>query len=49
LFTSIRDEKGFRLIPDPLRRPLIFYLGHTSALYVNKLKLSGLMNHEVND
>ena len=39
LFSSISIE-GLYLAPDPLRRHLIFYLGHTSVLYINKFKLA---------
>ena len=32
---------------DPLRHPLIFYLGHTAAFYVNKLiSARSLRNNE---
>lgn len=31
------DEEGHYIIADPLRHPLIFYLGHTAAFYINKL------------
>ncbi len=42
LFSSVSDE-GFYIAPDPLRRELIFYLGHTSAVYINKMKLLKLV------
>jgi hypothetical protein len=29
--------------PDPLRHPLIFYLGHTAAFYMNKLISSRIL------
>jgi hypothetical protein len=32
------------MCPDRLRLPLIFYYGHTSAVYVNKLCLGGLID-----
>mmetsp|Transcript_16784 Transcript_16784/g.1501 ORF Transcript_16784/g.1501 Transcript_16784/m.1501 type:complete len:90 (-) Transcript_16784:1947-2216(-) len=41
LFTSIKED-GWNVVPDPLRRPIIWYLGHTAALYVNKFKDAGL-------
>jgi len=37
LFDLIRDEASFLTRPEPLRHPLIFYLGHPAAFYVNKL------------
>jgi site-specific DNA-adenine methylase len=30
------DEEGHFMRADPLRHPLIFYLGHTAAFYINK-------------
>lgn len=34
---SLVNEEGHFLRADPLRHPLIFYLGHTAAFYMNKL------------
>jgi 5-histidylcysteine sulfoxide synthase len=48
LFRSIKDESCYYIRPDPLRHPLIFYLGHTAAFYVNTLKKSGLLKRGVN-
>jgi len=42
IFRGFTDEDAYYMIPDPLRRPLMFYLGHTAALYINKFKLAGL-------
>lgn len=42
LFTSLKDDSVFYMIPDKLRRPLIFYFGHTAALYANKFNFVGL-------
>ncbi|MCG8469408.1 MAG: 5-histidylcysteine sulfoxide synthase [Gemmatimonadetes bacterium] len=42
LFSSIRADGAIYEKTDPLRQPLIFYLGHTAAFYVNKLRLAGL-------
>lgn len=47
LFGSIESDETYFLSPDPLRNPLIFYLGHTAAFYVNKLRLAGLMEQGV--
>lgn len=43
LFSGIRDDKTLYLNPDPLRHPLIFYLGHTAVFYINKLVIAGLL------
>ncbi|SHO46580.1 5-histidylcysteine sulfoxide synthase [Desulfopila aestuarii] len=45
--TLIRDE-AFYLRPEPLRHPLIFYLGHTAAFYINKLSIAKLIDHRIN-
>lgn len=31
-----------------LRHPLIFYYGHPAVLYVNKLRVAGILNEPVN-
>lgn len=36
LFDQV-EEEGHYIIADPLRHPLIFYLAHTAAFYMNKL------------
>lgn len=43
LYELVADDAAFYLRPDPLRHPLVFYLGHTVVFYVNKLILAGLM------
>ena len=48
LKSSIAEERYFYEAPDPLRHPLIFYLGHTAAFYVNKLKMSGYIKEGLN-
>lgn len=49
LFTSLRDTNAF-IQPPPhgLRHPLIFYYGHTAALFINKLLIAGLISSPVN-
>ena len=42
LFSSLRDDSVFYMVPDKLRRPLIFYFAHPAAVYMNKLVLAGL-------
>ncbi|CAH1775547.1 unnamed protein product [Owenia fusiformis] len=48
LFTSLKDDSVFYLCPDRLRLPLVFYFAHTAVVYVNKLKLAGLIKERVN-
>jgi 5-histidylcysteine sulfoxide synthase len=45
LFSIVKDEAHF-VRADRLRHPLIFYLGHTAAFYVNKLVLSNVLREE---
>ena len=49
LFSSIKSDETFYLAPDPLRNPLIFYLGHTAAFYINKFRLAGLISKGVDN
>lgn len=49
LFSSIKDDDTLYKSPDPLRNPLIFYLGHTAAFYINKLRLAGLVENAVHE
>lgn len=44
LFRSIRSDESLYLKTDPRRNPLIFYLGHTAAFYINKLRMAGLID-----
>ncbi|XP_073227915.1 uncharacterized protein [Porites lutea] len=48
LFKALKDESAFYKCPDRLRLPLIFYFGHTAAVYVNKLVLGGLLKERIN-
>jgi hypothetical protein len=34
---NLVDNEGHFMRADPLRHPLIFYLGHTATFYMNKL------------
>jgi hypothetical protein len=43
LFSALASDAAFYLIADKLRRPLIFYLGHPAALYINKMHQAGLV------
>jgi hypothetical protein len=43
LFSSLANDSVFYMVPDSLRRPLIFYFGHPAALYINKGHQAGLV------
>ena len=49
LFSSIKADSTLYLSPEPLRNPLVFYLGHTAAFSVNKFKMAGLIKEGVNE
>ena len=44
LFSSIKTDAAYYTCPDRLRLPLVFYYGHTAAVFVNKLCISGLIH-----
>ncbi|MBL8251256.1 MAG: 5-histidylcysteine sulfoxide synthase, partial [Candidatus Competibacter sp.] len=49
LFAGLRGEEAFYRPPyHHLRHPLIFYYGHPPALYVNKLRVAGLIERPLN-
>ncbi|MCF7919372.1 MAG: 5-histidylcysteine sulfoxide synthase [Candidatus Cloacimonetes bacterium] len=48
LYTSLREEEVFYVRADPLRHPLIFYIGHTAAFYINKLILAKVITQRIN-
>ena len=48
LYELLADEAAFYLRPDPLRHPLIFYLGHTAVFFINKLIIAGLIQNRIN-
>jgi 5-histidylcysteine sulfoxide synthase len=48
LMKSLVGEDTFYLNPDPLRNPLIFYLGHSAVFYINKLIRVGLLENRLN-
>jgi 5-histidylcysteine sulfoxide synthase len=43
LWQSLIKEETFYCNPDDLRNPLIFYLGHTAAFYIDKLSRVNLL------
>ena len=48
LFASLQGEATFCMQPyHQLRHPLIFYYGHVAALYINKLRLAGLIDQPI--
>ena len=42
---SLVDNDGHYMRADPLRHPLIFYLGHTASFYINKLVSSRVLKN----
>jgi len=42
LFEVLAEDEAYYLRADPLRHPLVFYLGHTATFFVNKLVLAKL-------
>ncbi len=48
LYKTLKRDESFYLRADPLRHPIIFYYGHTSAFYMNKLILAGLLKDRIN-
>ena len=48
LYETLTAESAFYLRPEPLRHPLIFYLGHTATFYINKLIVAKITNQRIN-
>ena len=48
LFAVMATDEAYYLRADPLRHPLIFYLGHTATFFVNKLALAKIITERVN-
>jgi 5-histidylcysteine sulfoxide synthase/putative 4-mercaptohistidine N1-methyltranferase len=48
LLETLKYHETFYLRADPLRHPLIFYFGHTSVFYVNKLIIAKLIDQRIN-
>ena len=48
LFETLHGEEAYFQKSIPLRHPLIFYLGHTSTFFINKLIISGLVKERIN-
>lgn len=49
LFDVLSDDRAFFIRAEPLRHPLIFYFGHTSTVYVNKLLDHNLIQERINE
>ena len=47
LFDCLVDDKSFYARANRLRQPLIFYYGHTSVFFINKLNVANLINERV--
>jgi 5-histidylcysteine sulfoxide synthase/putative 4-mercaptohistidine N1-methyltranferase len=47
LFECLKDDAAFTAVANPLRHPLIFYFGHTSVFFVNKLNVAGFINERL--
>lgn len=48
LYETLASEDAFYLRAEPLRHPLIFYLGHTAAFYINKLIVAKITQQRIN-
>ncbi|MFT5750300.1 MAG: 5-histidylcysteine sulfoxide synthase, partial [Ancylomarina sp.] len=48
LYDSLKGEEAFCMRADPLRHPIIFYIGHTATFFINKLLLAGLITERIN-
>ena len=50
LFSALQSEEAFYRPPyHQLRHPLIFYYGHTAVVYINKLRVAGILNAPINE
>ena len=50
LFSALRGEEAFYRPPyHSLRHPMIFYYAHPAVLYVNKLRVAGLVSAPINE
>lgn len=48
LYDHLARDEAFYLRAEPLRHPLIFYLGHTASFYINKLTIARLVDTRIN-
>lgn len=47
LFECLASDEAFYTRANRLRHPLIFYFGHTSVFYINKLNLTNLIDERI--
>ncbi|MGE3714805.1 MAG: 5-histidylcysteine sulfoxide synthase, partial [Alphaproteobacteria bacterium] len=49
LFSALANEEAYYLRPyHKLRHPMIFYYGHVVSVYINKLRVAGLIDRPLN-
>ena len=48
LFDVMASDDSYFTRADPLRHPIIFYLGHTATFFINKLALAKVITERVN-
>lgn len=48
LYDTLASDDAFYVRAEPLRQPLIFYLGHTAVFYVNKLIVAKIVGDRIN-
>ncbi len=48
LYDTLAADETFYIRAEPLRHPLIFYLGHTAAFYINKLVIAKIIEQRIN-
>ena len=48
LYDTLASDDAFYFRAEPLRHPLIFYLGHTAVFYVNKLIVAQIIQDRIN-
>ncbi|MEM7453625.1 MAG: 5-histidylcysteine sulfoxide synthase [Planctomycetota bacterium] len=47
IFECLASDEAFYARANPLRHPLIFYYGHTSVFFINKLNVANLIDERV--
>lgn len=47
IFECLNGDEAFYTRANPLRHPLIFYYGHTSVFFINKLNVAGFLKERV--
>ncbi len=48
LYETLAEDAAFFMRAEPLRHPLIFYLGHTACFYINKLIVARITSRRIN-